>query len=354
MAAKIRIKDIAQRAGVSAGTVDRVLHNRPSVSKASFEKVKKVMEEMNYTPNMYASALACNRSYTFCVIMPKHSSEAYWDEIEEGTMAACKHLSDFNVDVKIMYYERLNTQSFNNAITECLSYEPQGVIMIPADTSTTKPCADTLHKSNIPFVLLDSYIPSLNALSFYGQDSFCSGRFAARMLMLIAKGDKEIMIMKPMKDGKVASKQQDNREKGFRQFMAENYPTTVINELILPLDNNEESFDKHIGNYFASHPDTHNCITFCSKAYLIGEYLIRNNVKDCQILGYDMVARNKECVRKGSISFLIAQHAYMQGYHSVDSLFRHIVLKEKINPINYMPIEILNKENVEFYQRTMI
>ena len=44
----------------------------------------------------------------------------------------------------------------------------------------------------------------------------------------------------------------------------------------------------------------------------------------------------------------------MQGYHSVDSLFRHIVLKEKINPINYMPIEILNKENVEFYQRTMI
>ena len=173
MAAKIRIKDIAQRAGVSAGTVDRVLHNRPSVSKASFEKVKKVMEEMNYTPNMYASALACNRSYTFCVIMPKHSSEAYWDEIEEGTMAACKHLSDFNVDVKIMYYERLNTQSFNNAITECLSYEPQGVILIPADTSTTKPFADTLHKNNIPFVLLDSYIPSLNALSFYGQDSFC-------------------------------------------------------------------------------------------------------------------------------------------------------------------------------------
>ena len=348
MADKIRIKDIALRAGVSAGTVDRVLHNRPNVSKASFEKVKKVMEEMEYTPNMYASALACNRSYTFCLIMPKHPSEAYWDEIEEGAMDACRHLRDFNIDVKILYYERLNTQSFNNAISECFSYDPQGVVLIPADTKTTKPFTDNLHKSNIPFILLDSYIPELNALSF------CSGRFAARMLMLIAQCDKEIMIMKPMKDGKVASKQQDNREKGFRQYMAENYPNTAINELILPLDKDEDVFDKQIEDYFALHPDTHNCITFCSKAYLIGEYLLRNNVEDCQILGYDMVARNKECVREGSISFLIAQHAYMQGYHSIDSLFRHIVLKEKINPINYMPIEILNKENVEFYQRTII
>ena len=35
----IRIKDIAERAGVSVGTVDRVLHNRPNVSKAALEKV---------------------------------------------------------------------------------------------------------------------------------------------------------------------------------------------------------------------------------------------------------------------------------------------------------------------------
>ncbi|MBR7093856.1 MAG: LacI family DNA-binding transcriptional regulator, partial [Prevotella sp.] len=84
MAQQIRIKDIAQKAGVSVGTVDRVLHNRPNVSKKALEKVKKVLEEMDYQPNMYASALAHNRSYTFYLIMPKHASEAYWQEIEEG------------------------------------------------------------------------------------------------------------------------------------------------------------------------------------------------------------------------------------------------------------------------------
>ena len=54
---KIRIKDIAERAGVSVGTVDRVLHNRPNVSPKALEKVNKALEEMDYKPNMYASAL---------------------------------------------------------------------------------------------------------------------------------------------------------------------------------------------------------------------------------------------------------------------------------------------------------
>ena len=54
----IRIKDIAERAGVSVGTVDRVLHNRPNVSKVALEKVNKALEEMDYKPNVYASALA--------------------------------------------------------------------------------------------------------------------------------------------------------------------------------------------------------------------------------------------------------------------------------------------------------
>ena len=44
----ITIKDIAARAGVSTGTVDRVLHKRPNVSKAALEKVNKALEELDY------------------------------------------------------------------------------------------------------------------------------------------------------------------------------------------------------------------------------------------------------------------------------------------------------------------
>lgn len=76
------------------------------------------------------------------------------------------------------------------------------MIVVPSELEITKKFTDKLHERNIPFILLDSYMPDLKPLSFYGQDSFCSGYFAAKMLMLIASGEKEIMLMKQTKTGK--------------------------------------------------------------------------------------------------------------------------------------------------------
>ena len=48
----IRIKDIAKMAGVSAGTIDRVLHNRGRVSEENLKKVNAVLKMVNYQPNL--------------------------------------------------------------------------------------------------------------------------------------------------------------------------------------------------------------------------------------------------------------------------------------------------------------
>ena len=351
---KIRIKDIAEQAGVSVGTVDRVLHNRPNVSKSAREKVEAVLKNINYQPNMYASALAYNKSYTFYCIIPRHGSEAYWDEIEEGANKACETRRDFHIHVKMMYYERFNTDTFKKKCNECLNNNPNGVIVVPSELEITKKFTDKLHERNIPFILLDSYMPDLKPLSFYGQDSFCSGYFAAKMLMLIASGEKEIMLMKQMKDGKVASKQQDNREVGFRHYMQDHFPQVKILELDLPLEEDKDIYDTILEDFFTTHPHIHHCITFGSKGLIVGEFLLKTNRRDVQIMGYDMVERNAKCLRLGSISFLIAQHAFMQGYNCVDTLFKAIVLKKKVDPVNYMPIELLTKEKNDFYRRTQL
>lgn len=354
MAEKIRIKDIAERAGVSVGTVDRVLHNRPNVSPKALEKINRVLEEFNYKPNVYASALAYNKSYTFVLYIPAHSSEAYWQEVEEGVRKAEELHSDFNINIKIVHYRRLDDNDFGLKARECLDYNPDGIVIVPAGSEVTLRFTDYLHDNNIPFVMLDSYIPDANPLAFYGQDSFSSGFFAGKILMLIAGQDKQVMLMRQTRNGLLATRQQANREVGFRHYMLEKFPNVKIVTLDLPTDGTKETYDSLLDEFFRTHPDVHNCITLNSKAHIIGEYLIENGISDIKVMGYDMVPKNAECIDKGSISFLIAQHGYQQGYSCMDALFRTIVLKRKVQQLNYMPIELLSKENYKFYRRTQM
>ncbi len=64
------IKDVARVAGVSVASVSRVLNNGPKVSKATIEKVTRVMQELNYSPNANARALVTQKSTTLGVVIP--------------------------------------------------------------------------------------------------------------------------------------------------------------------------------------------------------------------------------------------------------------------------------------------
>jgi len=339
-------------AGVSAGTVDRVLHNRSNVSAQAREKVERVLKDINYRPNVYASALAYNKTYTFFLLIPAHESEAYWDEVEQGAQRAEDDLRDFNTSVEVLYYERFDKNSFLNKGKECLEAKPDGVVIVPEDVEVTRKFTEQLHEMSIPFVLLDSNLPDLKPLSFWGQNSFSSGLFAARMLMLVASKEKELMLLKQVKNGHVTSRQQENREVGFRHYMHDHFPNIKITELRIPFYGTRAKYDALLKEFFAKHRSIHHCITLNSKAHIVGDYLLRNNIRDVQIMGYDMVDKNAECLRRGSISFIIAQHGYQQGYGCIDTLFRAVVLKKEVRPINYMQIELLTKENVKFYRRT--
>ena len=172
--------------------------------------------------------------------------------------------------------------------------------------------------------------------------------------MLIAGGDPAIMLMKQGREGYRPSQQQENREVGFRHYMENNFPQVDIKTLTLPLDGTQKDNDRLLDDFFRNHPEVRHCITFNSRAWIVGEYLQRHQNERVQVMGYDVVHKNADCVRRCAISFLIAQHGFMQGFKAVDALFRSLVLKEDIRPVNFMPIELLSMENIDFYQRSTI
>ena len=80
------IKEIAAFAGVSRGTVDRVLNNRGGVSQKTADKIRRIMEEQNFQPNLAGMALATQaRRKRVGVILYAHDTNFY-NEIEKGRL----------------------------------------------------------------------------------------------------------------------------------------------------------------------------------------------------------------------------------------------------------------------------
>ena len=345
---RIRIKDIAKLAEVSVGTVDRVLHGRNGVSESSRKRVEEILKQLDYQPNMYASALASNKKYVFACLLPQHEVGEYWTAVEIGINDALIAYSDFNVSITLSYYDPYDYHSFTDAAKAILEEAPDGIMFAPTTPQYTKPFTEELRKRETPYIYIDSNLRDQPALSFFGQDSNQSGYFAARMLMLLAGAEDEIVIFRKINEGIVGSNQQERREVGFREYMKEHHPDCLIWELDLHAKRDSED-TQMLDDFFAKHPKVKNGITFNSKVYIIGEYLLKRNISDFNLMGYDLLQRNVDCLKEGSVFFLIAQQPVLQGYNGIKTLCDYLILKKEVQREHFMPIDLLTKENIEFY-----
>ena len=71
--------------------------------------------------------------------------------------------------------------------------------------------------------------------------------------------------------------------------------------------------------------------------------------KKIYLIGYDLIDSNIHYLKEGAIDFLISQRPEHQGYQGIYSLYRSIVLREKVNKQIMMPIDIITKENIKYY-----
>ncbi len=64
------MKDVALEAGVSVGTVSRVINKEKGALKNSFKKVEQAIKTLNYIPDYYALEEKKNRTETIAIIVP--------------------------------------------------------------------------------------------------------------------------------------------------------------------------------------------------------------------------------------------------------------------------------------------
>ena len=344
------IKDIAQMAGVSAGTVDRVLHNRGDVSQKSKEKVQKVLDEINYQPNVFAIGLAAKKKYTITCMIPYYMEHDYWHSVATGIERARQELRPFNVSVDYLHYKHGDRKSYQDACQKIEKSNTDALLLAPNFREDTLSMLAYLKDKNIPFAFIDFDIEEAKALKYIGQDSYKSGYIAAKILMRnysAGEGQELVLFLSNNKDNP-AEIQMQRRLDGFMSYIAEEYNNLVIHEVILN-KSDQESNQQTLDEFFRAHPKAALGVVFNSRVYQLGEYLRHAGRSMKGLIGYDLLKANVELLKSGDVHYLIGQRPGLQGYCGVKALCDHVVFKKSVEPVKYMPIDILIKENIDFY-----
>ena len=226
----IRIKDIARLAGVSIGTVDRVLHKRGKTSQEATTKVLSVLQKMEYKPNFIARNLGSNRELRIASLIPLAPTDEYWVQCEKGLRDAANDWGHFNVSIEPHHFELDSSTSFMKAAHAVLREKPDGVLMAPLFLTEALDIIRLFEDQSIPFVTINTEIKEDNGISFIGQNAFQSGRLAAELLYLRNPPDDEhatyaILHINEDLDNSIHLIE---KERGFREFFKEVGTSNVI------------------------------------------------------------------------------------------------------------------------------
>ena len=173
----IRLKDIALRAGVSVMTVSKVLRDAPDVSAGTKLRIRKLAEEMGYTPDSMAQGLRNRTTKLFGLVVSAATNPIF----ARVVMAIEEQAHQLGYDV-IMAHSLNQPEREASVIRRMLSRRVEGLFLTPVyRMEPTAPIYDELSKRGVPTVLLGHRAP------------FCQG-FVNVETVLTADGQRPTLL----------------------------------------------------------------------------------------------------------------------------------------------------------------
>ncbi len=331
---RITIKEIAQQAQVSVGTVDRVLHNRGEVAAATRSKVLEIAKEGNYQVNVVARNLKLNKVYKLAIVIPQDNE--YWKDQKKGMEKALDEYSSFGLKATFYTVNRQVHNGLSEAVDLALKKEPDGMVLAPLE----KDNFGLLHAlaNKVPFVLIDASVQDVKPLATIAQNSFNAGVLAAKLLHFGWQNNRKAIILRTMgTDG--LNKTIDERMEGFKSYYDNmGWDRSLVVEKLCAVEQGGmvKPCKLEANNlYFVPNSRANEYVSFFS------------NTDTYRMVGFDLTNSNHFQLKKDSIDFIIDQAPEEQGYLSIQCFYKYWISKVEIEPIHEMPLQIFTKENLQ-------
>ncbi len=351
MSKRIRIKDIAEKAQVSTGTVDRVLHNRGRVSEDARKKVLEAMEELSYRPNLIASALAYNKTWRIAVLIPNPENDAFWQQPLRGIERGFQSVQDYGIALEYFYYTDGDTEDFVKKANMVIAGQFDALLAAPLFSKEGHEFFDKCDANGIKYVQINTFLERSDEsfLCYIGQKSFDSGVLAAKLLDFGTSAGETVMVLHLEKEV-YNSMHLVQKERGFEAYFDENPKAGVsIAKASYPNVEDKVGFELFLKEQFQQYPNLNGIFITTSKIFNILPILETLNKIEVKLVGFDLIDANLGYLEQNKINFLINQNPLKQGFLGIINIFNHLILKKKIKPIQYLPLDVVMKENMEYY-----
>ena len=345
MGKKATIQMVADLAGVSRGTVDRVLNNRSYVRADVRERVLDAIRETGYVSPRESHQQQMEASLQpikLGVLMPNWDNQ-FLTEVTQGIRQAQTELADSHVQIIIRKCKTDLAQEAIDLLEELRTEGVSGLAVCTLNDPSIEQRISELTDEGIPCITFNSDLPGSRRVCFVGQDIWKTGRVAAGLMSKCA--EKEDTILATVGNLKFDGHRQ--RLDGFRTRMRElGFPEDHI--VIRETFNDYETTLRIVQNAIQQYPR------------LRGVYMANHSVSACaaaiksagkkgmvHVVCHDINESIRHLLLDGSVDFTIPQNFIQQGYAPL-MLLRDLVRKK--NPVDLnrfnTQIDILCAENL--------
>ena len=344
----ITLKQIAELAGTTKSTVDKVIHDRPGVSEKKRQEIRALLEQYGYEANPLAKALNYQKKkMSAAVVLPNVDARPF---IKKGIELVLQDLNSFNINVQ--YYEMsVDEDQEGECLEKILTDAPEisGILLLPLEGPRVRAAMEAFGQRQIPVITLNSELYGAPSLCYVGQDPSQSANTAARMLQLFCpSGAKAAIISSPSMHG------HEQRRSSFASYIKENCPQIDLLAVQYIEETPEDAYTKTL-MLLHQYPDLNALYITCGRVSDICRAIKdRSETHPDQtrpeaftIICYEKYPEIIDLVHEGRIACTISSSLSNQGRLAMRLLFEYLVYgKAPEKQRYYTDSEILIKENI--------
>lgn len=335
-------KDLADAAGVSLATVDRVLNDRPNVSSKAVRKVQDAVEKIGFVRNPAAVVLARNKIYRFRFVLPSKGDQFLLEllrRVREASQTLKSDLTEITVD-------QIATDDPHQLSRHLASIEHEAVDGVAVMAPESPQVRDALSRLMLRGVYLVQFLSGQEKLAtadFVGVDNFAAGATAGKIIgRFLGRDPGKVMIVAET----MVARDSIERRRGFDSIINEQFPH-LQGLPSLETYGDERRAATVIKKVMEYNPDIRAAYILSSESRVPVSVITQQAcAQDITIVVHERTPFSEDALRDGRIDTIIAQ----DPGHAVRSAIRIMRARsddrEPIASQEKIRIEVLLKENL--------